>query len=196
MHYRKEGPGTVALQSAPDEPARCRNALGDVAQAYRTGGRLGEAGPLAFTDPEILDMLLRPVLPSGSIPPVIDALLARFGDAAAAIAAPLPSLLAVDGMEAAGAAALKAVQAIAMRLTRTALNSRPLLGNPELLLAYLTATIGRAEVEQVHVLYLDTRNRLVTDEPQGRGTVNHAPLPAGGGEAGARVAGHGADPGA
>ena len=178
MHYRNEGPGTVALQSAPDEPARCRNALGDVAQAYRTGGRLGEAGPLAFTDPEILDMLLRPVLPSGSIPPVIDALLARFG------------------MEAAGAAALKAVQAIAMRLTRTALNSRPLLGNPELLLAYLTATIGRAEVEQVHVLYLDTRNRLVTDEPQGRGTVNHAPLPAGGGEAGARVAGHGADPGA
>jgi DNA repair protein RadC len=176
MHDRKEGPGTVALQSAPDEPTRCRSALGDVAQAYLTRGRLGEAGPLAFADPEILDMLLRPVLPSGSIPPVIHALLARFGDAAAAIAAPLPSLLAVDGMEAAGAAALKAVQAIAMRLTRTALNSRPLLGNPERLLAYLTATIGRAEVEQVHVLYLDTRNRLIADEPQGRGTVNHAPI--------------------
>jgi DNA repair protein RadC len=79
-------------------------------------------------------------------------------------------------MEAAGAAALKAVQAIAMRLTRTALNSRPLLGNPERLLAYFTATIGRAEVEQVHVLYLDTRNRLIADEPQGRGTVNHAPI--------------------
>lgn len=89
MHDRKEGPGTVALQSVPDEPTRCRSALGDVAQAYRTRGRLGEAGPLAFTDPEILELLLRPVLPSGSIPPVIDALLARFGDAAAAIAAPL-----------------------------------------------------------------------------------------------------------
>jgi DNA repair protein RadC len=173
MHYRKERPGGPTLRSAgvanpeagpPVEPARWRRES------------LGLAGPLALSDPEILDILLRPALPPGAIPAVIEALLARFGDAAAAIAAPLPALLAVDGMGEAGAAALKAVQAIALRLTRTALTSRPLVGNPERLLAYLNARIGRAEVEQVHVLYLDTRNRLIADEAQGRGTVNHAPI--------------------
>ena len=28
----------------------------------------------------------------------------------------------------------------------------------------------------MHVLFLDTRNRLIADEAQGRGTVNHTPV--------------------
>jgi DNA repair protein RadC len=31
-------------------------------------------------------------------------------------------------------------------------------------------------VEQVRALFLDSRNRLIADEQQGRGTVNHTPL--------------------
>jgi len=170
MHYRKElfDPDPRAFQG--DGLTSAEPPLPGLRE------RLAQAGAAAFTDPELLDVLLRPALPQARIPAVIEALLARFGDAGAAIAAPLPSLLAVEGLGEAGAAALKAVQAIAMRLTRTALNSRPLVGNPERLLAYLTAAIGRAEVEQVHILYLDTRNRLIADEAQGRGTVNHAPV--------------------
>jgi DNA repair protein RadC len=31
-------------------------------------------------------------------------------------------------------------------------------------------------VEEVHVLFLDARNRLIADEAFGRGTVNHSPV--------------------
>ena len=31
-------------------------------------------------------------------------------------------------------------------------------------------------MEHVRVLYLDTRNRLIADEAQGKGTVNHTPV--------------------
>ena len=45
----------------------------------------------------------------------------------------------------------------------------------------------REKNECFRVLYLDTKNRLIEDEEQQRGTVNHADLSARGDEAGARA---------
>jgi len=44
------------------------------------------------------------------------------------------------------------------------------------LLDYCTARLAHEKVEQTRVLFLDTRNRLIKDERQNRGTVNHTPL--------------------
>ena len=41
---------------------------------------------------------------------------------------------------------------------------------------YLNAVLARERVEQFRVLFLDTRNRLLADEAQARGTVNHTPV--------------------
>jgi DNA repair protein RadC len=41
---------------------------------------------------------------------------------------------------------------------------------------YLTAALARERVEHFHVLFLDNRNRLLADEAQARGTVNHTPV--------------------
>jgi DNA repair protein RadC len=41
---------------------------------------------------------------------------------------------------------------------------------------YLTAVMARERVEQFRILFLDTRNRLIADEAQARGTVNHTPV--------------------
>jgi DNA repair protein RadC len=43
-------------------------------------------------------------------------------------------------------------------------------------MAYLTAAMARERTEQIRVLFLDTRNRLIADEAQARGTVNHTPV--------------------
>jgi DNA repair protein RadC len=43
-------------------------------------------------------------------------------------------------------------------------------------MAYLNAALARERVEQFRVLFLDTRNRLLADEAQARGTVNHTPV--------------------
>ena len=73
-------------------------------------------------------------------------------------------------------AALKSVQAAALRLLRAEVIEQPVLTNWDRLMAYLSAELSRERVEQFRVLFLDNRNRLLADEAQQRGTVNHTPV--------------------
>jgi DNA repair protein RadC len=160
----------------PLAPETASPAVGAEGHRERMRARLLKAGPDALADHEMLEMVLFLALPRRDTKPLARALLSRFRSFAAVIAAPVPDLLAVDGMGDAAAAALKTVQAAALRLARGEMNDQPVLGNWPKLLAYLTAALAHEPVEQVRVLYLDTRNRLLADEAQGRGTVNHTPL--------------------
>jgi len=137
--------------------------------------RLFAAGPDAFADYELLEMVLFAV-PRIDTKPLAKALIARFGSFGAAIAAPRAELLAVEGMGDAAVAALKVVQAASLRLLRAELRDAPVLSSWDRLLEYLHAALARERVEQVRALFLDNRNRLIADELQGRGTVNHTPL--------------------
>jgi DNA repair protein RadC len=138
--------------------------------------KLLTAGPEALLDHELLEMVLFLALPRRDTKPIARALLARFGSFANAIAAPLQELREVEGLGEAGAAALRTVQAAALRLARAEVMDRPVLNNWDRLLAYLTAALTRERVEQFRILFLDTRNRLIADEAQARGTVNHTPV--------------------
>ena len=138
--------------------------------------RLLTAGPLALADYELLEMVLFLALPRRDTKPIAKALMTRFGSFAAAIAAPLNDLRGMEGIGDAGAAALKTVQAAALRLAQAEVMNRPLLNNWDRLMEYLTAAMAREQVEQFRVLFLDTRNRLLADEAQARGTVNHTPV--------------------
>jgi DNA repair protein RadC len=75
-----------------------------------------------------------------------------------------------------GAAALKIVLGASLRLARATVSDQPVLGNWDKLIDYLTAELAYEKVEQLRVLFLDSRNRLVADEVLGRGTINHAPV--------------------
>jgi DNA repair protein RadC len=138
--------------------------------------KLLAAGPDALLDHELLEMVLFLALPRRDTKPLARALIGRFGSFAGAIAAPLHDLRQVDGLGEAGVATLKTIQAAALRLTRAELADRPLLNNWDRLLAYLTAELARERVEQFRVLFLDSKNRLLADEAQARGTVNHTPV--------------------
>jgi len=74
-------------------------------------------------------------------------------------------------------AAIKLVAASAQRLARADVMAEPtVLNNWDKLVAYLSSVMARAEVEEFRVLFLDARNRLLADELQARGTVNHTPV--------------------
>ena len=103
-------------------------------------------------------------------------LLTRFGKFADVIAAPAPDLEAVEGMGPASAAALKIVNAAAIRLLRAKVTGQPVLTNWDALMEYLHAAMAREPIEQFRILFLDNKNRLLSDEPQARGTVNHTPV--------------------
>ena len=164
------------LDGLPDDTAPAPPAAGVDGHRQRLRSRLLTAGPDSVADHELLELVLFLALPRRDTKPIARALLARFGSFANAIAAPLQELRAVDGMGEAGAAALKTVQAAALRLIRAEVLGRPVLGNWDQLMAYLTAVLSRERIEQVRVLFLDNRNRLLADEAQSRGTVNHTPV--------------------
>ncbi|HEX7389498.1 MAG TPA: DNA repair protein RadC [Acidiphilium sp.] len=155
----------------------------DAAEVYGAAGhrarlrtRLLKAGPESLADHEVLEMMLFLALPRRDTKPIARALVARFGSYAQAIAAPVSDLLAVEGMGEAGVAALKIVQAAALRLVRAEVIYRPILNHWDRLIEYLTAVLARERVEQARVLFLDNRNRLIADEVQSQGTVNHTPV--------------------
>ncbi len=55
------------------------------------------------------------------------------------------------------------------------LNQNPVLSSWQAVLDYCALTI-RGEVERFHVLYLDRKNRLISDECLSVGTVDHVPV--------------------
>lgn len=157
-----------AAEAKPAEP-------GHLDHRKRMRERLFTAGPDALADYELLEMVLFAV-PRIDTKPIAKALIARFGSFAAAIAAPKAELMAVDGMGEGAAAALKVVHAASLRLLKAELRDAPVLSSWDALMNYLHAALAREPVEQVRALYLDNRNRLVSDEVHGRGTINHTPL--------------------
>jgi DNA repair protein RadC len=170
--------GLLVPQASPAAtPAPAMPAIsGTAGHRDRMRTRLLTAGPDALADYELLEMLLFLALPRRDTKPIAKALIARFGSFAATISAPLNDLRGVEGMGEAAVAALKTVQAAALRLARAEVMDKPVLGNWDRLMDYLNAVMARDRIEQFRVLFLDTRNRLLADEAQSRGTVHHTPV--------------------
>ncbi len=61
-------------------------------------------------------------------------------------------------------------------MARSEVRRRPVLTNWQALIAYLQTAMACEQVEQFRILFLDTKNNLIADEVQQRGTVNHTPV--------------------
>ena len=138
--------------------------------------KLLRAGPEALADYELLEMLLFLALPRVDTKPHAKRLMARFGSFARAVSAPEADLRAVEGIGDSAIAALRMVQAAAIKLLAEEVRDQPVLNNWDRLIAYLSAALSREPVEQFRVLFLDSKNRLLADEAQAKGTVNHTPV--------------------
>ncbi len=142
----------------------------------RMRDRLLDRGPDSLADYELLEMLLFFAQPKGDTKPVAKRLINHFGSYANALAARPEDLEKVRGIGRTTVAALKLVHGAALRLARAELKDQPVLGNWDQLMVYLNAAMARESVEHFRVLYLDTKNRLIADELQGKGTINHTPV--------------------
>ena len=142
----------------------------------RMRDKLIERGPEALADYELLEMLLFFAFKKGDTKPLAKKLINHHGSFANVLAAPQHDLFATRGLGPHSVAAIKLVQAAALRLTKAEAMARPVLSNWDRLMDYLLAVLAREKIEQFRVLYLDTRNRLLADEALAKGTVNHTPV--------------------
>lgn len=130
--------------------------------------RLSASGPEGLDDAEALQ------LASGASPEQVRALLDEFGSLPQVLAASPAALRRFVRPAAAGRLAL--ARDLAQRLLRAPLRERPVLSSWSALIDYLRAGLAGRSRERFHVLYLDKKNRLIRDEIEGEGTVDHAPV--------------------
>jgi DNA repair protein RadC len=173
---------TALLPEAEEKLGKRRRKRRDEPESATAGHRermrerLLRAGPDALADYELLEMVLYIAVARCDTKALAKTLLARFGSFANVIAATEKELTAVKGIGPNGAATLKVVHAAAVRLTHAEVKDAPVLNNWDRLMDYLQAAIAREPIEHFRVLFLDTRNKLIADEAQARGTVNHTPV--------------------
>ncbi len=135
--------------------------------------RLAE-GPDSLLDHEIIEYLLALAIPRRDTKPLAKRLIAQFGSIGGVLTAPWEALAATDGMGETSTAALKIVQAAALRMLKAAPMSQPILASWDALLDYLRADMAHLIVERVRVLHLNARNMLIRDDHMGDGSVDQA----------------------
>lgn len=127
-------------------------------------------------DYEILELLLCQTIPRRDVKPLAKSMIRDFGDIAGVLAAPPEALSKVEGLGETSIVGLKLVQHAALRMLRQDLENAHVLSSWQAVLDYCRAAMGREKIEQFRLLFLDNRNRLMADEVQQRGTVDHTPL--------------------
>jgi DNA repair protein RadC len=167
--------GMAEFSLLPDLLPEPTGSIGAEGHRARMRQRLLKAGPDALADHEMLEMILFIALPRRDTKPIARELLTRFRSFGGVLGAPEVELRGIEGVGEAGVAALKLVQAAALRMMRQDLASQPVISTWDRLTDYLTAAMGHERTEQFRVLFLDGRNKLIADEVQGIGTINHAP---------------------
>jgi DNA repair protein RadC len=136
--------------------------------------RLLETGGEGMPDYELIEYLLSLVTPRKDNKPLAKTLLKEFGGLGGLLTADVEALGDVKGMGDTSIAALKIVQATAIRLLRNDLDERPVLSNWQAVLDYLRAEMAHYSIERVRVLHLNSRNILISDELISRGTIAEA----------------------
>lgn len=128
-------------------------------------------------DYELLELILFLAVPRIDTKLMAKQLIARFGSYSAVLSAPPERLAEVEGIKGAVATNLKIVQAAAQRYARHRVDrDMPILGSWSALIDYCRSQMAFNTIEEFRILFLDKKNRLIADEAQQRGTVDHTPV--------------------
>jgi DNA repair protein RadC len=142
----------------------------------RLRDRFRKGGAEALPDYELLELVLFRAIPRRDTKNLAKRLIARFDSFAGVVNAPDARLKEIEGAGEAVITELKLMRAAALRLMKQELVSAPLLTSWSQVLDYLRAAQGYEEREHFRILFLDKKNRLIADEVQGQGTVDHTPV--------------------
>ena len=138
--------------------------------------KLADSGGEALHDHELIEYLLALAIPRRDTKPLAKALLREFGGIGGLMTADWAAIARVPGMGDTSVAAIKIVQATALRMLRNDVAARPVLASWQALLDYLRADMAHLSVERVRVLHLNSRNMLIRDDHMGDGSIDQAAI--------------------
>ncbi len=142
----------------------------------RLRGRLLEQGGDTLLDHELVEYLLALAIPRRDTKPLAKQLIAHYGSLAGLMAADAQNIMRQPGMGETSTAALKIVQAAALRMLSEPVRELPVLASWQSLLDYLRADMAHLTIERVRVLYLNSKNQLIRDEITNEGSIDQAAI--------------------
>ena len=183
------GAGPLFGKAAPETPRAARPEEdgapegGDRLKKQRQGHRerlrrhflKNLRGEIRMRDYELLELLLFGAYPRRDVQQLARDLIETFGSLSGVLAAEPAALLKVKDVGEAAVSLIKVAEALGIELAREGAVSGELLNNYDAVIGYCRARMGRRPAEEFRILFLDSRNRLLRDERQTTGTVNHAP---------------------
>jgi DNA repair protein RadC len=145
----------------------------DTPEHERPRERLANLGTDRLRDSELIAILLRSGNRSTPVTTLADLVLSAFGHSLRRIAAAsVDELRSLPGIGTDKATTLKAAFELARRLTLETRRESPLLDTPERVADFLREDLRPLEVETFHILLLNTRRRLVSNERLAQGTLD------------------------
>jgi DNA repair protein RadC len=135
--------------------------------------RLLDHGPEALADHEIVEYLLALAIPRRDTKALAKRLIEQFGGFGGLMSAEPEAIARETDLKETSVAALKIVQAAALRLLERRVG-RKVLGSWQALQDYLHAGMAHRDVEQVRVLFLNARNELIRDDRMWEGSVDES----------------------
>ncbi len=138
--------------------------------------RFMTGGATAVPDYELLELVLFRAIPRQDVKPLAHTLIDTFGDFNRVLSAPESQLKKIPGVGDSVALELKVVEAAAHRLARAKIMQRHIVSSWDALLDYCHTTMAHRDTEQFRILFLDTKNVLIADEEQAKGTLDHVPV--------------------
>jgi len=138
--------------------------------------RFREGGADALPDYELIELILFRAIPRKDTKDLAKRLLARFKTFAEVVNAPELQLKEISGLGDSVITEFKLIHAAALRMMKSQLADKPLLTTWQKVIDYIQAAQAYENREIFRILFLDKRNRLISDEIQGFGTVDHTPV--------------------
>lgn len=138
--------------------------------------RFLKGGADSLHDYELLELYLFRTIPRRDTKPLAKKLIDHFGSFAEAIHAPDHLLREVPGMGDAVITDFRLLSAASLQLVRSEAVKKTVLNSWDELIDYCRAAMAYESREQFRIIFLDKRNKVIADEVQQTGTVDHTPV--------------------
>lgn len=127
-----------------------------------------------FKDYELLEILLTFSIPRGDVKPIAKKLFENFRNFSNIFCSDLDSIKGIKGIGPSTAIFLKLIHEIGCRLAKEEISEDIKLNCPEKVLKYCKLRMSGLNYEQFRVIFLDRKNKLISDEVIQSGTIDKA----------------------
>ena len=138
--------------------------------------KFNSCGEIGLHDYELLELLLFCAIPRRDVKPIAKQLLTRFGSLLGVFGASPQALREINGVGESVVHIMKLVYSLICRSLQENLQGKIVLQSWHQVIEYCRARMSYNQQEQLRLLFLDQKNRLILDEVQQVGTVNHTPI--------------------